>query len=355
MKESVVIFFFAGNNHISNVETLQSIYTQDYDSINLIICNDSVYGFESERLLANFEERKSEHIQQVYFLENLYPMGELDCQRQFWDRMDDAYYYVIHAGEKFTSPTVLRTCVEELKKEPSADAILAGAELWSDDFDKLLQVKQAVKPELQGAILSGTDAKWVCRSEIRDCMVLYRVPALRIIRLQLDQHQTHVGQHLIMRLLRSGGSVMAKSMIMCKYSEKSTSSTEIPVPTEYGSEILRNIENLLQESEQTPIPNEKPLFSSGTQVKKPARKRNLHHILHKLSTFAKIRSYAVFALLMFIAAALFLHLDTELCGFLGVVFMIGAILASLLTVGMLACNLFYKRYPQRLVMHNGNS
>jgi hypothetical protein len=72
-------------------------------------------------------------------------------------------------------------------------------------------------------------------------------------------------------------------------------------------------------------------------------------MLYKLSTVKKIALYAGGAVMLSIAAALFLLLDQMPFFLLGCGFLVLAAGAAGLTVLMLALNLYYKKNPQRLV------
>lgn len=352
MKESVTVFFFANNNHTQNVRTLQSIYTQDYKCINLIVCNDCSYGFDSERLLNNFQELKPENVQQIYYHENQIPRGEYYSQAQFWDRIDGTFIVTIHSGERFTSPSALRDCAASLKYDASLAAALTGVEEWSDDFGSMLSVSTVAGSPDSRLVLSSENANALQTQNIRDCMVMYRLSALRSLQLSLDKHCVHISRSIIPQLLENGHRIVALRSCMCKFCENSLQNTVSPVPSAFGNTTLRNISVLLQESDgQATLSGD--LFQSTLPTPPRKQGNKLMVMLHKLSTFARIKNYAILTLLLCIAGALFLNLNTPATDVLGGVFMVCAVIALLVTAGMLVCNLYFKRNPQRLVTHNG--
>lgn len=352
MKESVTVFFFANNNHTQNVRTLQSIYSQDYKCINLVVCNDCTYGFEGERLLNNFQEVKPENVQQVYFQENQVPRGEYYSQARFWNRIDGTFMMTIHSGERFTSPSALRDCVTSLKCDASLAAAVTGVELWSDDFGAMQSVSTAVGTVGSRTVLSSENKNILHPQSIRDCMVMYRLSALRELRLTLDQHVSHISRHILPHLLEEGLRLVVLPVCMCRYCENALQSPVTPAPSTFGNATLRNISALLQEN-AAQATQTCDLFHST--LPNPARKQSSKLIvaLYKLSTFSRIKSCAIVALLLIIAGALFLNLGTPVTAAAGIAFMACAMIALLVTAGLLFCNLYFKRNPQRLVMHNG--
>lgn len=345
MKESVTIFFFANNNHLSNVKTLQSIYRQDCDNLNLIVCNDCTYGFQNERLLNNFEAGRPANIQYVYFHENSHPMGEFASQTQFWDRINSEYYLTVHSGEVFTAPDALRSCVNTLRWDKSLAAAVAGVEQWDTRFKKRLSVDKITDDE-HHTVLSGADMANLHLDCIRDCMVLYRLPELRSMMLHIGEDVCQISSEIIPYFLENGSRIAIRHIAMCRYSEDSIQDVQIPAPAKLGSDSLRNIEKMLQESAGRQQGGTEPLFNSSV-ASSPKRKKNIHLILYKLCTLARIKSLALIALLLYIAAALFLSLDSMQT--FGLLFMVLACLATVCVMVMVGLNLHYKRNPQRLV------
>ena len=74
-------------------------------------------------------------------------------------------------------------------------------------------------------------------------------------------------------------------------------------------------------------------------------------MLYKLSTFKKIGLYAAGAVLLAIAAALFLHLEQKVFCMIGWGFLALAACTAGLAMVMLLLNLYYKKNPQKLVNH----
>lgn len=354
MTESVTIFFFANSNHLSNVKTLQSIYKQDYERINLLICNDCTYGFESERLLNNFEAQKPDNIQQIIFHENKYPMGEYRSQAQFWDRLDSEYYLTIHSGEYFTSPSALRECIEALEEDASLAAVATGSELWSNDFKVKLSDHVVLQIDSSFAVLSSTDYHENETEALRDCMVVYRLADLRGKKFQFDSQCTQISQYIVPQLIQEEKPVAILMTKLCRYSESSIEDQAAEIPAEFGFNKFQNIERLLQDAAQKQEVQESMLFQSSVPTPKKKQGRNIALFLYKQSTFARMRSCAVLMLLFIIAAVLTMQLDAVYMSVLSFALMACAIVSAALIIGMLCCNLYFKRNPQRLVNYNEN-
>lgn len=347
MKESITVFFFVNNNHLSNVRTLQSIYKQTYSHINLVVCNDCTYGFQSERLLNNFEAGRGSNIQYLYFLENPWTMGECASQTQLWDRIDSEYYFVIHSGDQFTAPDALQRSINTLRLDRSLAAAVAPLELWSDDHRKLLSTTTVTKdPESQG-VFGKADLSLLRLHRVRDCMTVYRLEALKKLELTEQDRSRFLGRLALPRLLERGRRITVQTVPLCSYCEADIQDQPVAEPTKLGRDTLRNIEQLLLERQQTP---ENRLFHSN--VPQPnAPKRNIHTMLYKLSTLKKLGVLAAGAVLLAIAAALFMGLEKPVFLAVGLGFLGLSACAGLLTLALLFCNLYYKKNPQRLVNH----
>lgn len=335
MNDSVTLFFFVNNNHIQNVRTLQSIYTQDYPSLRLIICNDCTYGFESQRLLNNFREGKPDNVEQILFHENPVPMGEYASQSQFWPRLNTAFFLTIHSGERFTAPSSISDCVRSLRSDSTLSAAVTGVELWDDAFANRLSAT--------AGSLSSAPA--------RDCQVLYRISALQGLSLVPDRHDPHISRLLIPHLLETGHRVVTLPLCLCKYSHQAVTDTPVPLPTTLGSETLANIDALLQNRQVSNPAGD--LFGSTLPAPKQKKPNRRLVLLYKLSTLSWIRSCAIAALLLLTAGALFLNLQTPLALALGIGLLVCAAGAFCVTGGLVLCNLYFKRNPQRLVNQNG--
>ena len=345
MKESLTIFFFVNNNHLSNVRTLQSIYRQDYPHINLVVCNDCTYGFQSERLLNNFEADRGANIEYLYFQENPWPMGECASQTQLWDRIHSDYYYVIHSGDELAEPDVLRRCVATLRLDRSLAAAVAAVEQWDDKRRKLLATTTVTKdPEAQG-VFSAADQKQLQVHRLRDCMAVYRLETLKKLTLDVEDPTRFLSKQAMPQLLEMGRRITVQPYTLCQYTQSSVQDFLLPEPAQLGRDTLRNIQQLLQEREQT---GENALFQADVPPVKPP-KRNIHKMLYKLSTVKKIALYAGGAVMLSVAAALFLMLEQTVFFLIGCGFLALAAGAAGLTVLMLVLNLYYKKNPQRLV------
>ena len=345
MKESVTVFFFANNNHLSNVKTLQSIYTQNYPHINLVVCNDCTYGFQGERLLNNFEAGRGSNIEYLYFQENPWPMGECASQTQLWDRIHSDYYFVIHSGDQLIAPDSLRQCINTLRLDRSLAAAVAGLELWDDEFKKCLSTTRLTKdPEAQG-VFSAADSNQLRLHRLRDCMAVYRLSVLKKLELSESDRSRFLSKQAMPQLLERGHRITVLQSVLCCYSEKSVRDEQIPEPTKLGRDTLQNIETLLKQRQQK---SPDALFEAEVPAAK-APKKNRHTMLYKLSTFKKIGMYAGGAVLLAIAAALFLLLEQRVFFFVGLFFLALAVCAAGLAAVMLLLNLYYKNKPEKLV------
>ena len=346
MKESITVFFFANNNHLSNVKTLQSIYKQDYPHINLVVCNDCTYGFQSERLLNNFEAGRGANIEYLYFQENPWPMGECASQTQLWDRIHSDYYFVIHSGDQLAAPEALRQCINTLRLDRSLAAAVAGVELRDKDFKKCLSTTRLTKdPEAQG-VFSSADKNQLRLHRLRDCMTVYRLSALKKLDLAQDDRSRFLSKQAMPQLLEKGHRITVQQSILCCYSDDGVQDVTIPEPTKLGKDTLRNIEELLKQQTRDP----KALFEAEVPAPK-APNRNRHTMLYKLSTFKKIGLYAGGSVLLAIAAALFLHLKQKVFFAVGLGFLALAACTAGLAAVMMLLNLYYKKNPQKLVNH----
>ena len=348
MKESITIFFFANNNHLSNVKTLQSIYRQDYPHINLIVCNDASYGFQSERLLGNFEAGRGINIEYIYFQENVHSMGECASQTQLWDRIGSEYYYVIHSGDILSSPSALRLCINNLRLDRSLAAMVTELQLRDAAFMRELSLTTVTEdPSVQG-VFNKNDSDHLNPHQVRDCMVIYRMRVLKELAAQGLDNTQYLGKQALPALLKLGHRIMVRPTSLCYYSEDSIQDVPQEEPEQLGRGTLNRIQQLLQEKATGETHGEHMLFQSQVHPA-PEPARNIHRVLYKLSSFKKIAVYAAATVLLAIAAGLFLLLKEPLFFCLGLGFLLLGCFAGMWTVAMLICNLYYKKNPQRLV------
>ena len=340
----VTVFFFVNNNHISNVKTLQSIYKQDYSNINLLICNDCIYGFESERFLYNFQEYKNENISQIYFHENFHPLGEYESVLQFRGRLKGEFLIIIHSGEYFLSSSILRESIAAMEYDSSIAAEIFNAEYWDDSFTKRIAVETALINSSARQLLHADD---IMINKLRDCMVIYRLSVLNTINLKAVPLNLCTSQCVIPQIMENG-AVISIPASLCRFSLDSTQNRPKKAPESLGNVRLKNIEKILEQNKTKEIP---PNSIFEPSVLKPPI-YNIHKLpltLYKFSTYIRVKNYAVISLLLFIAAALFFNLSNPLSFLLGTFFIVLASVASLWTIGMAGCNLYFKKNPQRLV------
>lgn len=349
MKEqSVVVFFFTNNNHISNVKTLQSIYKQDYSNINLIICNDCTYGFENERLLNNFQAQKGDNIRQIYFHENPYPIGEYQSILQFLHKIQGDFFLIIHSGEYFTSADILRKCIANMVYDAEIAVELVGAEQWTNDFAHRKIIETAAETALIRQISLADDIKW---DGLRDCMVIYRLTSLRSNHFTVPDRCSHISRYIVPQFIEKE-KVILSPLNLCRYSSESIQDVPKLVPSEYGNVRLENIKKLVQQQSGVLVQTEtifgSSLVHTGSHM---TYKKNI--ILYRLSSYTRLKNYTLISLLLFVASALFMNISSPIFSFVGAVFIVLAFGFSLWTIGMLGCNLYFKKNPQRLVNLNG--
>ncbi len=343
-EERLLVIFLTNDNHLSNVRTLQSIYKQDYPNIYLAVCNDCTDQFQSERLLYNFEAGRPENIKRICYRENKHPMGEYLSQKQFWDSMVVDYVVTLHSGEYFASPQALTNCIRYLSCNSSVSAVITTAELWSNDMKKRLSLCSITKDD---QVTLGETSQLNIEN-LRDCMLMCRIDALKNLDVQTEQGEKPVSQIVCSALLEHGQTVTTQPMSLCKFSQDSIQNTAVSVPDTYGNIILQSISELIQSS---PAKTLEMTAAAGTSepIRVSEKYRNLILKLHKYSSFSKLKFYAIIDLLIAIfATLLFLTKATVLVVAVKIMAVI-AVLLFVWMVGMLACNLYFKKNPQRLV------
>jgi hypothetical protein len=236
--------------------------------------------------------------------------------------------------------------INTLRLDRSLAAAVSAFELWDDDNKKLLATTSVTKdPESQG-VFSKTDLSQLRLHRVRDCMAVYRLSALKKLTLADHDRSRFLGKQALPALLEQGRRITVLASALCSYSEKAIADEPVAEPTKLGRDTLRNIEQLLQQKQEQEGGNK--LFHANVPAPK-APKRNIHTMLYKLSTLKKIGAYAAGAVLLAIAAALFMLLRTPVFFIIGLGFLALAVCAAGLTAAMLVCNLYYKKNPQRLV------
>lgn len=340
--ERLLLFAFVNNNHISNVKMLQSIYKQDYENIVVVICNDCTDGFQSERLLYNFNACRTENIRQVYFQENPYPQGEFLSLKLSWSRVEADYIMILHSGECFTSPQALRNGVKYLEYDDSAAAVIAPVEQWSDDSKNL----ESVYIPANRNTITVTNQLLLPEEDIRDCMVLYRMSVLRNLDIEIAERQTHISRKLLPTLLERKEAIMVLSTSFCRFSSNNIKDVFVPIPNTYGNVKLQRIDELLK------IPSVLIGQGSVQRAIHQTKKRNYNVLLYRFSRFQKLKAYAVLDLLLMICAACLIMTGVKFLAIVASVLFAVTVLLSIWIAAMLICNLYFKKYPQRLVWDN---
>lgn len=238
-EKQFLIFAFLNDNHLSNVRTLQSIYTQDYSDIYLIVCNDCTDAFQCERFLYNLEARKGKNIQGIYLHENRYPIGELKTLRGLWKITDADYMLILHSGEYFTGTDVLSKCVQAMEDDSSAAVVSMDVELWSDDMKRCLSRYNILNNGKCNSHMAYEEKK-----SYRDCMFVYRREMIE--KCFFSYTGEELSQTWILELLRTGLGISVQNFSCCKYSASSIKNAEVLVTQIFGNDRLKNIANKLK-------------------------------------------------------------------------------------------------------------
>lgn len=342
MRPSTVVILLAGSDHLKNVKTLQSIFKQDYENIRLVVCNDHTYGFENQRLLNNFHHQRPENIRQIYFRENPRPLGAYGAQAQFWPVLNAEFVITLEAGTVFSAPDALSQAVDQLSAYPTAAALATRSEQVEEGSGAVRQVLCLV-PTAQPVLTAADDGfQW---DRLADHMVLFRLAALRDP-LPAPETATAVAAHVLQHLMAHGHALALSPLCLTRCTPRHAGDTAPPVPTEFGGGPLERVTRMLEEGT---APQPKPLFGAPTPTAPAPKIPRRHLLLYKLSTLKIIGACAVLSLLLFIAAGLFLHLQPLWAGMLGMAFLACALVGSAGTAGLVLCNIYYKKNPQRLV------
>lgn len=346
MESSLLVIFLVNDNHISNVKTLQSIYKQDYPNIYLAVCNDCTNHFQSERLLYNFMENRPDNIKQIYYHENIYPLGEYQTQKQFWDRYHVTYVITLHSGEYFVSPEALTNCVKYLEYDRSVPAIVTSAELWSDDMRKKI-TQYTAKGDNINEINTLQQSQIV---ELRDCMLVWRLDVLKNLNIEFDPNRP-VSQSICAELLDKGKAPTILSLALCKFSESSICNVTAPPPAAtYGNILLQSISLLLKSSNHKELQMKLTNFSvKGNLNIDSLPNKKLELKLYECSRFSNIKHYAAVDMLLIVIALVLIMTPITYRKVSALCLLIAAIAVSIWTALMVIINLYFKKNPQRLV------
>lgn len=331
----LLVLFYANDNHLSNVRTLQSLYKQDYPNIFLIVCNDCTDQFQSERLLYNFQAGKPDGIRQIVFHENPYPLGEYQSQTQFWKAFDAEYIFTIHAGEYLCSNDTLTKCVGQLESNGSITAVVTSSELWSDDLKK----KLASQPAAQKAGFLTEECVEI--SKLRDCMLICRLEAVKKLDLQKTNKQT-VGQAVLTALLTDKDLVLALPFPACRYSNASIKIPQVLLSQTYGNENLEQITALLESS-----PKGQKVFPD-TEKLPTKREHKRKSLLYRYSRRKLFKWYMAIMLLLFTCAGILTSGENHTRFFSAGVLIVTACIVLVWMLAMLLTNIYFKKNPQRL-------
>lgn len=243
MKDTITVFLFVGSNHLSNVKSLQSIYKQDYEHIRLIVCNDCTYGFESERLLGNFEHRRPKNIEHIIFQENRVSIGKYRSLQKFLPQIQSEYFMILHAGEYFISPSSVREAIRVLKKNKKSDAVICACEFWDDKF-KLIYKVYSPKNVMDALCHKGDEGQGAYK--LYDCMVVYRTSVLVDENFVVEEACLQISSRIIPCLLEKEIRIEISEKSLCRYSESSKVDMVNPTPKTLNRRHVDNVISLVQ-------------------------------------------------------------------------------------------------------------
>ena len=260
----------------------------------------------------------------------------------FPENRSAGYVITLEAGAVFSAPDALSQAVDQLSAYPTAAALAARSEQAEEGSGAVRQVlclATAAEPVLTGA---ADGFQW---DRLGDHMVLFRLAALRDP-LPAPETAAVVAAHVLRHLLANGHTLVLSPLCLTCCTLHSAPDAAPPVPTEFGGGPLERVTRMLEEGT---APQPKQLFGGPTPAAPAPKIPRRHLLLYKLSTLKIIGACAVLSLLLFIAAGLFLHLQALWAGVLGMAFLVCALLGCAGTAGLVLCNIYYKKNPQRLV------
>ncbi|MCR4691042.1 MAG: hypothetical protein K5739_06850 [Lachnospiraceae bacterium] len=326
-----LIIFVANDNHVSNVNTLQSIFKQEYPILSLVILNDDTNAFQCERLMWNITDHIPENIEKIQIVENRYPIGEPVSVRNIIRKSNAEYVMILHSGERFSSAQVLNKCWDALEQEPDTGILTAPVEERSADL------KKVIKKHIFDTV-SDTS------SENRDAMYIYRLDILRGMLEEAAKRNVHVCDSISSVLPEESVRRMALDFSLCIFTPKELEDTPSEVPQILGNEKLQNIKKLMEEHKSNPTAP-RPVHRDTTPAPSQKNKRILWAF--KNSRFLRIKTNILIDLLLIFFAVLFYTekiLPPAWC-----VFAAAGVLLTLWIIVMLACNLYFRKHPERLV------
>jgi hypothetical protein len=218
------------------------------------------------------------------------------------------------------------------------------AELWSDDMKKHLSTLSVLKEHQD--ILS--EEPHLDLRNLKDCMFLCRLRVLRNLVIYADQGKKPVSQVVCSIMLEQGMNVMALPVPLCKFSQSSIRDVDVSVPDTYGNTLLQSISELVHSY------HEKALEMATTTNLSEAHstKKRYRHIILKLIKYSRISKLKYYALIdsIVIICTLLLILSESAYRVIATKIMIAlAVILLVWSVGMLLCNLYFKKNPQRMV------
>ena len=335
-KREILILAFVGDDHLDNVKTLQSMFSQSFSGMHIVLCNNATNAFQCERLIFNITDHTPSTVNQIQIEELPHPMDELSVLRRLISRTDSDFVFVLHAGEQFSSAHFLETCALVLGSNPSTDALAVSAEECCADSNAVIRT------------LSLEDSSFLRNSHrpeilARDCMFVYRKSALQQI---FDQETLRPGAiwNAVVPIFCSRNTIDYRpTLLSCKFHEGVPESA--PLAVVYGNVHLNNIKTALQAGAASS--NVGSQTYSSCSVQEISRRQKTIALLYKHSRLQKMKTdLLILLLLLVLASVLFVHRLI-----LPVAYMLfaAAFLAAAWLVFMLLCNLYFKKHPERLV------
>ena len=332
--KKLLIVLFANDNHLSNIRSLQSIFKQDYPNIILFVINDDTDAFQSERLIYNITDHTPETVQKVRIVENPYPIGECASVKNALSESEADYVFILHAGEIFSSPKVLRKCLMKMEHDLSSSFLTAPIEKKSDNLKETIEIKTFSKEEIE-----TFEKTRPC-----DAMFLYRSQVLYLILEKMTGKSCNTCEAVLPLFSDDNLRFLSIDSPICFYSDENMKTPLASIPSHLGNERLHHISELISDQRNSQTDSVK-ITADKSRILTPSNKRTLW--LFKHSRFMSIKiDVLIFLLLLFFSALVFWE---KISVILGIALIFITVLVGIWTITMLCVNLYFRKYPERLV------
>jgi len=340
VQKSILLIAMLNNNHLSNVRTLQSIYSQTHPEIYLVICNDAIPKFDCELIIYNLFD-KPDNIKGIYLKENRYPLGEFLSQQQFFNKVNTQYVFTIHSGEYFISHNSLESLVNEMERQNDAVAICCHTELWSNDMRTRLNIYPDFDLGSDGK-LSISVLDYNSFKNLRDCMFLYKLSVIKNLKYDQINWNAKAYETIIPKLLNSGYKIACTRISICKYSLESIKQIEVKIPESFGNNGLQLLKEKLKKSEL----NESQFYIEYEAIQQNKKKKNnkISGYINKFFTTKRIISLFQLAVLLTICAILLLYLKKSIFTIISIPFFVIATIIYLSITYAITSKIYIKYF-----------